>query len=439
MLKTPERRGVALGLAAALAILALTLLSAKANSAPAGINVLAKASPAPEVVLKDQGDDDNDPRDPEILTFSTVGDSRQDPVSPDPSQLPVSAQDQIWLENTKAFSRILDTVHDQKAQIFFFNGDMIMGYGKAGSPANTSVATVAASDLMSFYKEYGFWRGMVSRTMENGIYVCPVPGNHETQWKHKVSGVTVKEAVVENENAWRANMGDLILDSARFTSLFGDAPTSPSGTPIPLVGPPPGLPPGAADGLVTDQTQLSYSFDFRGIHFVVINTDPVGKDAHAPTNWLLADLDAAQARGVIRSFVFGHKPAFTYDYLVHTGVPPVPPPVAAAGLDNDVPARDAFWDVIASHRATYICGHEHIFHISLNDSVHSGSAYQILVGSGGSPFEVGPGIPTINPDTDRDYAWATVKVYRSGKVQITAYGFDEHYGPTHVIQKVTIH
>ena len=113
--------------------------------------------------------------------------------------------------------------------------------------------------------------------------------------------------------------------------------------------------------------------------------------------------------------------------------------MAPAGLDNFVGPRDAFWDVIAAYKATYFCGHEHIFHISLEASLHQGSAWQILVGSGGSPFEVGPGIPTIHPDTDRDYAWATVKVYRSGKVKITAYGFDEHYGPTHVIQKVTIH
>ena len=33
--------------------------------------------------------------DPIVLSFSTVGDSRQDPTNPDPSTLPLSAQDQI--------------------------------------------------------------------------------------------------------------------------------------------------------------------------------------------------------------------------------------------------------------------------------------------------------------------------------------------------------
>jgi hypothetical protein len=427
MLKTPERRGVALALAASLAILGLTLLSAKANSAPTKASILAKASPAPAAVRNDHGDDDDDdPRDPEILRFSTVGDSRQDPKSPDPSQIPVSAQDNHWLENAKAFSRILDTVHEQKSQLFFFNGDMIMGYGNAGVPSKTgTVADIVGSDLFNFYIQYGFWRGMVARTMENGIYVVPVAGNHETQWKTSPDG---KHGQAVNEDAWRANMGDLIMDPARFTNLFGEAPTNVDNVDHK-----------SFDGLPNDQSKLSYSFDFRGVHFAIINTDPSGTpathtyfDATAPTNWLKADLAAAQGRGVVRSFVFGHKPAFTYQYLVDGMGNEIP--VAPAGLDGNLPLRDAFWDVIQQYGATYCCGHEHIFHIA-----KFGTAWQVLVGSGGSPFEVGPGIATLNPNTDRDYAWATIKVYRSGKVKLTAYGFDEGYGPTQVIQKVTIH
>ena len=68
-----------------------------------------------------------------------------------------------------------------------------------------------------------------------------------------------------------------------------------------------------------------------------------------------------------------------------------------------------------------------------------GTAWQILVGSGGSPFEASPTDVTINPETDRSYAWATAKVYDNGKVTITAYGFDDQYGPTKVLQTVTVH
>ena len=131
-----------------------------------------------------------------------------------------------------------------------------------------------------------------------------------------------------------------------------------------------------------------------------------------------------------------HKPAFTYYY----GVPPTAPlPATPSGLDGDAAARDAFWAVIEKYGATYFCGHEHIFNIMQPTKSSGGQAYQILVGSGGSPFEAALTDHTLHPETDRDYAWATVKVYQSGKVKITAYGFSDFYGPTHVIQKVTIH
>jgi hypothetical protein len=45
-----------------------------------------------------------------------------------------------------------------------------------------------------------------------------------------------------------------------------------------------------------------------------------------------------------------------------------------------------------------------------------------LVGAGGSPFEssVATSIPS-----DRMYSWATVQIYRSGKVVMDTWGFDD--------------
>src|SRR5258708_5961280 len=122
----------------------------------------ASAGPAP-----DGGSDDD--QDQVLLSFSTVGDSRQDPVSPDPTTVPVSGQDSLWLENTKALWRILRSVEAQQSHLLFFNGDMIMGYGNAIVPANpTNVSNIVNSDLVNFYKQYAFWRGMVAGTMESG-------------------------------------------------------------------------------------------------------------------------------------------------------------------------------------------------------------------------------------------------------------------------------
>jgi hypothetical protein len=363
------------------------------------------------------GDRDDDRRDPVVLSFSTVGDSRQDPVTPDPTTLPLSGQDAHWLQNTRAWTRISRSIEHQGSSLLFFNGDMIMGYGHAITPTNgTNVPNIVNSDLVKFYTQYAFWRGMVAGMMEAGTYVVPVPGNHETQSKP-----LGKKAQVANEDAWRANMGDLILDPSRFVNLFGEPPTNSNV-----------LNNGPLDALASDQTQLSYSFDFHGSHFVVINTDPFGRDAHAPVNWLASDLQAAQARGFRRNFVFGHKPAFTYYYGVTNTLPATP-----SGLDNDLASRDAFWNVIEQYGATYFCGHEHVFNIMRPTATTGGNAWQILVGSGGSPFEAAPTDVTISP-TDRYYAWATVKIYQSGKVKITAFGFDDQFGPTRVLQTVVL-
>lgn len=352
-----------------------------------------------------------------LLTFATVGDSRQDPVAPDPTSLPLSRQDAIWLQNTRAFDRISRSIEAQRSSLLFFNGDMIMGYGNAIAPTNTTIDGIVTSELVAFYRQYAFWRGMVAGLMEGGTYVVPVPGNHETQWK--AGG---KKAQVANENAWRANMGDLILDFPRFQTLLGEQPSFANVTNN-----------GPVDGLTSDQSQLSYSFDLRGAHFVVINTDPVGRDAHAPTAWLSADLAAAQSRGAQHFFVFGHKPAFTYQFGLTNTLPATP-----SGLDNDVPSRDAFWSVIEQYGATYFCGHEHVFNMAQPLATAGGKSWQVLVGSGGSPFDASPTDLTLKPATDRAYAWATVTVYASGKVRITAYGFNDQFGPTRVLQSVVL-
>jgi len=361
-------------------------------------------------------DDDNDPV---VLSFSTVGDSRQDPTNPDPTTLPLSGQDKRWLQNTKAWSRIIRSIEDQKPQLLFFNGDMIMGYGRASVPADTStVPAIVGSDLVQFYTQYAFWRGMVADLMETGTYVVPVPGNHEVQSK-----ALGKKAQPENETAWRANMGDLILDKDRFQNMFNEQPANINVSNNAVF-----------DGLTSDQTQLSYSFDFRGSHFVIVNTDPVGSDSHAPTRWLASDLANAKMHGAKHFFVFGHKPAFTYYYGAN---PASPLPASASGLDADMPARDAFWQVIEQYGATYFCGHEHIFNISRPLAGKGGSAVQVMVGSGGSPFEAKPTDATIS-STDRLYAWATVKVRKSGKVKITAYGFNDQYGPTSKLETLKL-
>jgi hypothetical protein len=332
--------------------------------------------------------------DPVLMSFATVGDSREEP-----SDL-LSAQDKLWLQNTKAWGRMLKEIQAQKPHALFFNGDMIMGY---------------TADQNVLNRQYAYWRGMVTGLQEAGVIVIPVPGNHEVQEKFKENGKTKKVARKGNEDSWRENMGDLVMDPVRWKTQLGSnfSAFDPKNTPAV----------GSVDNIATDQSQLTYSFDFAGAHFAVINTDPVGNDGHAPVAWLRSDLAAAKARGAKRMFVFGHKPAFTYIYK--TGID-------LEGLDNFPDNQKAFWQVIEDAGATYFCGHEHIYNMMQPWKSNNGKAWQVIVGSGGSPFSAEPG-DTNNPE-DRTYAWASVKVHASGKVELDAYGFDDKYGPTKLLK-----
>ena len=410
--------------------------------------------------------------DPVIFSFATVGDSRQDPDYPDATQILPPAtvggklltQDKIWTQNSKAWGRILRSVQKQKPNMFFVNGDMIMGYRNAVVPASWSsgptLSQVVNSDITQLYVQYAFWRGMVANVMETGTYMMPVPGNHETECKSSISqnGVACpngeKKSTVDNENVWRANMSDLIGDltaNQRFSSIVGTAAANVRGLTAASA-------PQMTDTVGgTDQSYLSYSFDITTsgaiLHFAVVNTDPTLNDSHAPTTWLTRDFRDAAARGVsankpVKYFVFGHKMAFTYNYHA-TGS------IAAGGLDVDTTARNNFWRLIAQYNAAYFCGHEHTTRVARygdpTNTYTNKKAWQVLVGSGGSPFDayrtcagmIGGGAATSCPaepatasQYDRWYAWALVKVHRSGKVDMDLYGFSNTFGPTVRIQSV---
>ncbi|MES2049072.1 MAG: metallophosphoesterase [Pseudomonadota bacterium] len=336
-------------------------------------------------------------RDPVVMSFATVGDSRGDPDSA------IHKQDQLWLQNTKALTRIMREIQAKKPQALFFNGDMIMGY---------------STDKPTLNRQYAYWRGLAANLMETGTYVFPVPGNHEVQEKSiDAKGKVKKIANSSSEESWRENMGDLIVDAARWKDITGTELTAFDLENAPAIA--------GADHIQTTQAQLSYSFDVAGNHFVVINTDPVGNDGHAPTHWLAEDLQKASERGAKNYFVFGHKPAFTYAYKADIGTD---------GIDKYPENKDAFWRSIEQYKATYFCGHQHVFNAMQPTLATGGKAWQIMVGTGGSPFSVAKA-DASNPQ-DRMYAWAIVSLHKSGKIHLEAFGFDEHYGKTSRLKSI---
>jgi hypothetical protein len=433
--------------------------------------------------------------DPVIFSFATVGDNRQDPASPDPTTLvalnaatgagynsltgSLLPQDAMYLQNSGAWSVIQQGIQAQNPNLLFFNGDMIYGYGRPilptawanGQPGTWTSSQTVVPDAFFEYMQYAYWRGTVSTLFNTGTYVIPVPGNHETQCSYSASpysssspnpncntkkqgNLTGKTAYADNENAFRANMQDLVNDLAaniRFSNVTGYFAQSVNGLTEATA-------PQASTNngpITSDQHDLSYSFDIAPqsgilLHFAVINTDPAGADSTAPADWLASDFAAAKARGASNFFVFGHKPAFTYNYAAATGgsIAPGGTP-GPGGLDanlnsSGVPAlRNTFWSVIVQYGATYFSGHEHTVNVhSYPDptGTYSGSAYQVIVGSGGSPFDDklvgtctasafgsgnGCSEPTLTNPWDRTYAWALVQVHASGNVSLNVQGFTD--------------
>jgi hypothetical protein len=408
--------------------------------------------------------------DPVIFRFATAGDSREDIVSSkfDASSL-ISApnlnggaatallQDSTFGQNTKAFAKMLAYAKSQRATLFFENGDMIMGYGRAALPPAAFVPATPAdyirkSDLGLFYVEYAYWRGLVSSFIEQGMYVMPVPGNHETQCSNGSNGnpnkanlstfcAAGKVAYPENEDAWRANVGDLIADlnyNQRFTSTTGFNAGTPLGVlPGAALESPAAAGTNATTGVTGGtQQQLTYSFDIQLpnggalLHFAVINTDPSGNDGVAPAAWLESDFAAAALRASpstpVKYFIFGHKAA--YSYIFPAATPPAP-----GDLSANAATRDAFWTVVSHYNATYFCGHEHTWNVSQHadpSATYSTNPYQVLVGSAGSPFEM-TSIYTAGNESpyDRYYAYALVEVHASGAVTMSVNGFSAGFGP----------
>ncbi len=147
----------------------------KATATPkATTTIVPTATPEPTPVPT--------PVDIRLFSFTTVGDSRTD----DTVQV-LSSQDKIWLNNTPVMQRMMDDAVSNHSNLFLFNGDMIMGYTP---DSNTNILN----------RQYAYWRGLVAQLFEKGVYVIPVPGNHETQDKYKdANGKTVKKATVANK------------------------------------------------------------------------------------------------------------------------------------------------------------------------------------------------------------------------------------------------
>ncbi|MEI8135664.1 MAG: metallophosphoesterase, partial [bacterium] len=195
-----------------------------------------------------------------LFSFVVTGCNRVDKNDVDLTKNPSTA-------NTAQLERTFDEIAglNPRPDFLFFAGDMVFGY---------------ASDSTSLAGELNAWKNLweASSAKKAGIELIPIPGNHETQNAVKVSTAYA-------ESAWLASMG-------KYLGRGGNGPTVHSPE---------------SDSLTTDQSKLTYSFDFKNTHFVVTSTDAAGRDWHVPANWIANDVTQAHQKSTTHHiFLIGH-------------------------------------------------------------------------------------------------------------------------------------
>jgi hypothetical protein len=291
--------------------------------------------------------------DGEAFSFVVVGCNRVEKGDIDPANPSTANVEQL----TRTFNEVAALTPPPK--FFFFAGDMV--YGFKNGP--------------TLQRELKAWLALyeASPLRAAGVTLVPIQGNHESQAKSGGSKLAYPDA----ETTWVNVMGPYIKGS--------NGPHA-----------------GGPDGLQTDQSKLTYSFDYAGTHFVILNTDPVGMDWQVPAKWVATDLAAARAAGVRHIFAIGHKPAY-------------PSPLSKEGGLSHFPAvRDAFWAALeTSHAEAMLAAHNHLWF-----KTRPAKSWQIIAGNGGSQLE------SKVTGADAYYGFTLVEVDKSGTVTAKSYGRD---------------
>lgn len=227
---------------------------------------------------------------------------------------------------------------------FFFTGDLVL--------AEDSIADSLSNQLSAWIELY-----KAHPIASSEIIMVAMPGNHEFLYSHNYEPYPE----VPNPAAydiWLNLMPEFIV---------GD-----NG---------PGI--GGEDSLIKDESKLTYSIDYGGDHFILMNTDTWDAPGKVPVNWIVNDMTtwrAANPKGHI--FLFGHKPA--YD---EGGV--------AAGADTDPGLGYAangdqvqkIWAAMTTNKAeAMFSAHEHLFWAG--QPIANGP-WQIIAGNAGTSLDKG--------------------------------------------------
>lgn len=256
--------------------------------------------------------------------------------------------------------------------LVFGGGDLVMNY------ADDQGETLR-SQMMGWQKAFQ------SSPLEGKTIMVPFTGNHETNRKVGKQKLP-NPATTAVWNRWFAQSG--------FRQMATNGPTVTNDKP---------------DKLSADQSQMSYSFDFRQLHFVVLNTDTPTtvldektgqpKVGWVPAKWAQQDIEAAQKNPKIKAiFVLGHRNLI--DPTVCTGDSPIDKETGGM-LVRTIQANPKV--------RAYVCAHVHAW--DLEPMGGASRAWQVIAGNGGSVLE-----EDWKPKEGTYFGFVVINVYQSGKV-----------------------
>jgi len=271
--------------------------------------------------------------------------------------------------NTYQLNRVFTEVSQMNPlpRYLFFAGDLVLGYEN-----DTAKLESQLTNWLNLYK--------ASPLSGTSVQLVALEGNHETQ--DKAAG---KKSFPAAERTFLRVMHDYILGNN------GPAIT--------------GLVPGT-DSLTTDQSQLTYSFNYKKDHFVLINTDPVGRDAIASYKWAANDIKNARAAGARHVFAIGHKPAYSGRFVA-----------GPDALDVNPAQRDSLWNTLEQYQADAFFS----AHIHASDTLqpHVSKTWQIIAGNGGSMTE-----PAFAAQPNSYFGYIVANVYTNNQVHVNNMGRD---------------
>ena len=254
---------------------------------------------------------------------------------------------------------------EPQPDIFFFLGDLVLGLDSSEHHLERQ--------LVNWVEDYH--NTDMTGISATEIKMIAVPGNHEMLY-YTDNGELPWEGGLD---VWMETMADFMPDQ-----------------PINAITGP--------DSLVNRQT---YSFDYMGTHFIMMNTDtyhPAQKIGQIPADWIAADIAQARANGAEHIFLMGHKPSYIDKSLAKTD------------KRIDTTLTNIVWPVMEANQAeAMLSAHSHQYWRS---QPNANSSYQIVAGNGGSPYT-----SHLTP-AEQFFGYTQVRIMSSGKVLLTSHGRD---------------